>query len=90
MRDAQHHRMHVQRIYPSGAEEWYCPVCGRRLVLQWPPAYARLVLIPGDEHAFHSGSKGGRGVQADENRPEAEADELRPWLRWMRDAGLID
>lgn len=51
--------MHLQKTHPSGAEEWGCPTCGRRFLLSWQPAFKRIVLSPGDEHAAHSGSKGG-------------------------------
>jgi hypothetical protein len=49
---------HVQ-TYTSGAEEWHCPTCGRRMIMQWPPKYKKIVLEPGDEQASHAGGKGG-------------------------------
>jgi len=51
------HQMHLEMTHPSGAEEWVCSVCGRRFLMQWPPAYSRTILEPGDEYATHSGSK---------------------------------
>jgi len=54
----EHHEMVLAVTHPSGAEEWFCPVCGRRFLLKWPPAYQKIVLEPGDEYAAHSGSKG--------------------------------
>ena len=42
-----------------GAEEWFCPACGRRLLMEWPPRYAKLVVEPGDEAVTHVGGKGG-------------------------------
>ena len=54
----EHHEMVLSVTHPSGAEEWFCPVCGRRFLLKWPPAYQKIVLEPGDEYAAHSGSKG--------------------------------
>src|SRR5689334_20094557 len=53
-----YHEMVLETTHSSGAEEWYCPTCGRRLLLRWPPAYEKIVLVPGDEYAAHSGSKG--------------------------------
>jgi hypothetical protein len=56
----QHHEMHLQERYPSGAEEWVCPTCGRRLLIQWLPTedagmdYKKIVLEAGNEHAMHS------------------------------------
>ena len=58
MNEQEHHEMHLEMTYPSGAEEWQCPVCNRRFLMQWPPAYRKIVLEPGDEYAFHSGNKG--------------------------------
>jgi len=43
----------------SGAEEWVCPTCGRRMLLRWPPNYEKLILEHGDEAAIHVGGKGG-------------------------------
>ena len=54
----EHHEMVLAVTHPSGAEEWFCPSCGRRFLLKWPPAYQKIVLEPGDEYAAHSGSKG--------------------------------
>jgi hypothetical protein len=56
--EQEYHEMHLEITYPSGAEEWLCPMCNRRFLMQWPPAYRKIVLEPGDEYAFHSGSKG--------------------------------
>ena len=53
------HEMQLEKCHPSGAEEWYCPICGRRFLMQWPPDYRKIVLEPGDEYALHSGGKGG-------------------------------
>jgi hypothetical protein len=43
----------------SGAEEWVCPTCGRRMLLRCPPHYEKLILEHGDEAAIHIGGKGG-------------------------------
>ena len=59
MTDNLSHEMVLDKTYPTGAEEWYCPTCGRRLIMQWPPKYKRIILNSGDEHAAHSGGKGG-------------------------------
>lgn len=45
-----------------GAEEWFCPTCGRRFMLQHTPTVKKVVLEPGDEAALHSGSHGGLQV----------------------------
>ncbi len=67
------HKMELVETYSSGAEEWHCPTCGRRLLMQWPPAYKKIVMEPGDEYAIHNASKGGPefgNVQA--AQPESE------------------
>jgi hypothetical protein len=66
MHEQEHHEMQMERSHPSGAEEWYCPTCGRRFLMQWPPAYSKIILQPGDEYAIHSGGKGGVRMGAPE------------------------
>ncbi len=58
MDQQEHHEMVLETTHSSGAEEWYCPTCGRRFLMRWPPAYEKVILEPGDEFAAHSGSKG--------------------------------
>src|SRR5262245_35728948 len=59
MNQQEHHEMVLESTHSSGAEEWYCPTCGRRFLMQWPPSYKKIVPESGDEDALHSGSKGG-------------------------------
>jgi hypothetical protein len=59
MSEQQHHTMCLVDTDASGAEEWFCPTCGRCFLLRWPPMYQKTVLDPGDEQATHSGGKGG-------------------------------
>jgi hypothetical protein len=54
----EQHEMRLERTHPSGAEEWFCPTCRRRFVIEWSPAYKRIVLTAGDEWVVHSGGKG--------------------------------
>ena len=80
MNEQQKHEMVLEITHPSGAEEWYCPTCGRRFLLNWPPAYKKIVLNAGDKLASHSGGKGGlqmRQLQAG----EAEASALPKQIR---------
>lgn len=88
----EQHEMVLETIHPSGAEEWYCPRCGRRFLIQWPPAYNKVILDPGDEAAIHSGGKGNPAspmspleedeAQEGEGAPIDEA-RLKPWIDWM-------
>lgn len=48
------HDMQLVAVHPSGAEEWVCPTCERRFIIQWPPHYQKIVLNTGNEQAFHS------------------------------------
>lgn len=50
------HRMELIKEH-EGTEEWLCPECGRRLLIEWNP-FKRVVVEVGDENASHSGSKG--------------------------------
>ena len=54
------HDMQLVQVHNSGAEEWLCPICARRFIIQWPPNYQKIVLEAGDEYAFHSCHKGDR------------------------------
>lgn len=62
MSNQQSHEMQLEIEHASGAEEWYCPTCGRRFLLSMPPVYRKIILDTGDELAIHSGGKGGLGV----------------------------
>lgn len=59
----KHHQMMLVHTHPNGADEFYCPTCGRRIIFQWPPNYKKTVLDPGDQYASHSGGKGGLKVE---------------------------
>jgi hypothetical protein len=92
MYDQQQHEMELETAHPSGAEEWVCHTCGRRFLMQWPPEYKKIVLVPGDEYAIHNGSKGGLhigSVQVAQEDPALE-EGLRPWLKGLESAGLDD
>jgi hypothetical protein len=56
------------RQTPTGAntvgaeQEWWCPECGRRLLMSFPPAYRRVVLEVGDVWTPHVAGNGGIAV----------------------------
>jgi hypothetical protein len=64
------HQMRLEKSYSSGAEEWFCPTCGRRMIMTWPPKYQKIILEHGDDDALHSSSKGGLQV----NTPQVSSD----------------
>ena len=89
MYESQQHEMRLETTHPSGAEEWYCPVCGRRFLIQWPPAYKKIVLEPGDEYAYHLGGKGGvrlEPLQATQGEEAAFLEDWRPGNAELRGA----
>ena len=51
MSQEQRHQMKLVNTHSSGAEEWFCPSCGYRFMIQWPPEYKKIVLENGDQHA---------------------------------------
>ena len=60
MPDEERHEMELVGIVPDGGEEeWFCPTCGRRFLMMWPPHFHRSILEPGDENVIHVGSKHG-------------------------------
>lgn len=91
--DQPHHQLILKSTAPTGVEEWYCPTCGRRFLMQWPPDYKKIVLEPGDEYAIHSGGKGGLFMGATETFANDDTNHrdqayLAPWLEWMEKSGF--
>lgn len=91
----EQHEMILEKTHSSGTEEWYCPECGRRMLLNWNPNYQKIVLVPGNEFAFHSGGKGGVKMQASrldstEKHGSDEDHRLAVWSKWMRDIHFDD
>jgi hypothetical protein len=95
----QQHVMILEKTYLSGANEWYCPTCGRRLLMNWGPKFQKSVLEPGDEHAIHSGEKASKQRVPDQIRPvdtvasqdnpiSSEDPRLAPWLAWFEKVGF--
>lgn len=72
----------------SGAEEWVCPSCGRRMLLRWPPDYQKLVLEHGDDTAIHVGGKGGLRVGQAVVAPAVAADVPAAERQWLQDNGM--
>ncbi len=82
MSDEQAHKLILVQQYDSGAEEWYCPTCGRRFMMQWSPCYQRVVLEAGDEMAVHNTGRGAMVV----HRAQDEDPYLAPWIEWVKTA----
>ncbi len=52
--EQERHQMTLELMHPSGAEQWYCPTCGRRFLLLWPPDYKKIIMQAGNEYAIHA------------------------------------
>lgn len=84
-----HHEMQLVTTHASGAEEWYCPTCGRRFLMRYPPAYTKVILEVGDEYAIHSGATGGL-IMSPPRLGGAEEPELSDELRTVLEEALKD
>jgi hypothetical protein len=83
-----YHEMIFEKTHDSGVEEWYCPTCGRRFLVQWPPAYKMIILEQGDKDTRHNVSKSNSliGSFPITQRKETDLTEefrLIPWIKWM-------
>lgn len=99
--EQQRHEMILETTHSSGAEEWYCPTCGRRMTITWHP-WKKILLEQGDMYAAHSASKGGlllgslgitQGNEIEQQsslEPSAEDTYLAPWVRWLKNVDLDD
>ncbi len=78
MNTEPNHKMVLAKTYESGAEEWYCPTCGRRFIVQWTPEYQKAILELGDESVIHNTGKGAMIISQKQSDPW-----LSPWLDWF-------
>ncbi|HLO15134.1 MAG TPA: hypothetical protein VK206_09915 [Anaerolineales bacterium] len=90
----QHHEMVLEMTHASGMQGWYCPTCGRRILLQVPPNNDLVIIEVGDQYASHSGSTGGLRIGAvqvseqQEQPQEISEESLRPWIKALEDLDL--
>jgi hypothetical protein len=56
-----HHEMTLRHKFPTEAELWDCPTCGRCFVFAWAPGtalgYHRVILIEGQAQITHTCSR---------------------------------
>jgi hypothetical protein len=93
MDEVAQHEMQLSATYGTGAEEWYCPICGRRFIMQWPPHYKKVVLEAGDENVKHAGGKGQLCVGSAQVNPADETEcpeelDRETWEDWLSDVDL--
>ncbi len=87
--------MHTMELIGEheGTEEWYCPECGRRMMITWQP-WKKVVVEPGDNYVAHTGGKGGLRLGSVQIRhgnqeldvsqdPQVNDPYLAPWQRWL-------
>jgi hypothetical protein len=84
----ERHEMIFQGRVDSGAEEWICPTCGRRMLMQWTPNFDTLLLEHGDDTAIHSGAKGGLRLTDVEVTAEPAPARTGSETQWLQDNGI--
>lgn len=89
----KHHEMILDKTLLSGVEEWYCPICGRRFLVQWPPEYKMIILEQGDKDTRHNVSKANSLIDSFPITKTRETDfieefRLIPWIKWMEKVGF--
>jgi hypothetical protein len=93
------HEMVLKKTHPSGAEEWSCPTCGRRMLIRWEPKFKRTVLEAGSSDAAHSGFKSSPQISGmlssinenalpEETEPSIDAARLAPWEAWLEESNF--
>ncbi len=87
------HEMVFERVIAHDIDELYCPICGRRIVVQWSPDFKKTVIEPGDENAIHTASKGGQSVEDQEaQHPEelsiTDQERLAEWEVLLDEIGF--
>ena len=83
MSDTERHDMQLQQSFPSGAQEWLCTTCKRRVVIESGSNRVKIIALePGDERAIHSTSSGGLRVAASQARESdgASGPDRSGWL----------
>ena len=94
MNEQQQHEMVLEMTHPSGMQGWYCPRCGRRILLLVPPDNKMVIVEPGDQYASHTGSTGGLRIGAvqvaepNEELDEVSEESLRPWIKSLENLDL--
>lgn len=89
MMEQEKHTFIHEGTLESGEDEYYCPTCGRHILLQMNP-YKKTVLDAGDDYAIHNGGKGGlvmgsaQVTQPEESTPEND-ERLVAWEVWLQE-----
>jgi len=85
MSSPERHEMQLQRTFPSGAQEWFCPECKRWMVLHHDPERGKakiVVLEVGDALVGHFGGTKGVTVAGSQIQP-GTAPPVEPNKGWL-------
>lgn len=84
---SERHEMILDETYLSGAQEWYCPLCHRRLlVMNWHPDGRQIVINLGDEASHSNMGTVQSNVESLNNRgllSEGDDARLEVWNAWL-------
>lgn len=78
------HDMVLVKQYETGVCEFFCEICGRRIVIQFSP-FKKITLTTGDDKVQHTGGIGGLRI----GNPETEGEDRRTKF-WEEVLGKID
>jgi len=93
--EQERHEMVFTGVDHSGADELYCPTCGRRIAVNWSPEFQKTVLEPGAELAIHTAGSGGLTMGAAEVSPQETPDtdeliRLEQWEHWLTEMNFAE
>jgi hypothetical protein len=80
--------MILQGDVDSGAEEWFCPSCGRRMLMQWTPRFDTLLREHGDDDDAHFRRKAGLRRNDGVVAPELASTVTGSETRWLHGIGI--
>ena len=105
MNEQKNHEMIFEKKHQSGAEEWICPTCGRRMLISWEPRFQRTILEAGNLNVTHGGFKNNVQIQDLTGASQTQAasheyhenvdlkideNRLTPWKSWLNESGFDD
>ncbi|MEW6401947.1 MAG: hypothetical protein AB1649_09115 [Chloroflexota bacterium] len=100
MHQHEHHDMFLEKVHPSGVEEWHCATCDKCVLVAWKPTFSIATREADGRYLVHRLSKDGLKVESTEIvslsqiiQPEgsktfSEEERLAPWLAWMEETGF--
>ncbi len=90
LEDGKMHNM-ILMAGGEGIEEWYCPTCGRRLLVTWMPQIEKTILDAGDPNAAHSGTLDhmpDHPTTLEDPTTIIDSVWLIPWTNWLEEVGF--